>query len=99
MYQLPCQTGRLEMEETSNLQTWHLVQSLTKDKATWEPMRDKVDPAKAAWEYSRRLWEATGLELIPPMPGEAPLPETPPALTGPMEVDGSDAPVSGSLGS
>ena len=98
----PCSSLSCVSQKDRTMFAWgmlHLVQSLTKDKATWEPMRDKVDPAKAAWEYSRRLWEATGLELIPPMPGEAPLQETPPALTGPMEVDGSDAPVSGSLGS
>ena len=77
----------------------HLVQSLTKDRATWEPMRDKIEPDAAAWEYSRRLYEATGLELIPTMPGEAPLKERPMALPSPMDVDGSDAPVSGSLGS
>ncbi len=69
----------------------HLVQSLTKDKATWEPMRDKVEPAKAAWEYSRRLWEATGLELIPPMPGEAP-PKSDLPASCPIRYEGGETP-------
>ena len=76
----------------------HLVQSLTKDRATWEPMRVKIEPDAAAWEYSRRLYEATGLSLIPTMPGES-APKSKLALTGPMKMDGGDAPVSGSISS
>ena len=102
MWGYPCSSMQCMSQTDRTMFAWgmlHLVQSLTKDRATWEPMRDKIEPDAAAWEYSRRLYETTGLELIPTMPGEAPPKEDTLALPNPMKVDGTDAPVSGSLGS
>ncbi len=102
LWGFPCSGMECMSQKDRTMFAWgmlHLVQSLNKDRATWEPMRDKIEPDAAAWEYSRRLYEATGLELIPAMPGEAPPQEDTLALPNPMKVDGTDAPVSGSLGS
>ena len=101
LWGFPCSGLACMSQKDRTMFAWgmlHLVQSLNKDRKTWEPMRDKLEPDKAAWEYSRRLWESTGLDLIPPMPGEAPPKSDLPALPSPMDVDGSDAPVSCSLG-
>ena len=90
----PCSGMACMSQKDRTMFAWgmlHLVQSLTKDRATWEPMRDKIEPDAAAWEYSRRLYETTGLELIPTMPGEAPPKEDTLALPNPMKVDGTDA--------
>ena len=102
LWGFPCSGLACMSQKDRTMFAWgmlHLVQSLNKDRQTWEPMRDKIEPDKAAWEYSRRLWESTGIDLIPPLPGEAPPQSDLPALPSPMDVDGSDAPVSGSLGS
>ncbi len=75
----------------------HLVQSLNHDKDIWFGMRDKIEPVKAAWEFSRRVYEKHGLEVIPAMPSNSTLNAAARALTGPMKVDGVDTPVSGSI--
>ena len=99
MWGYPCSTLQCMSKTDRTMFAWgmmHLVQSLSKDKDIWWGMRDKIDPDKAAWEYSRRMYENTGLELIPGMPGTL-LERGTTALTGPMKVQGSDAPVSGSI--
>lgn len=99
MWGFPCSTLQCMSKTDRTMFAWgmmHLVQSLSKDKDIWWGMRDKIEPGKAAWEYSRRMYERTGLELIPGMPGSL-LERGTAALTGPMAVQGSDSPVSGSI--
>tara|TARA_B100000530_G_C15817971_1_gene432266 strand:+ start:53 stop:328 length:276 start_codon:yes stop_codon:yes gene_type:complete len=77
----------------------HLVQSLTIDKEIWWGMREKVDPENAAWEFSRRLYEKTGMDLIPQMPTALPDNVKKLALPKSMKVEGTDTPLSGSSSS
>jgi hypothetical protein len=99
MWGLPCSTMACMSQKDRTLFAWgmlHITQSMSKDRDIWMGMKEKVLPSKAAWEYSRRFWTTTGMDLIPPMPGpEAQEPQTI-ALAGPMKVDGKDTHVSGS---
>ena len=100
MWGFPCSTLQCMSKQDRTMFAWgmlHLVQSLTKDKDIWWGMRDKVEPRKAAWEYSRRVFESTGLDLIPPLPAEIPDERGTLALTttNPL-VRVVDTPVSGS---
>lgn len=99
MWGYPCSALACMSQTDRTMFAWgmlHLVQSLTHDKDIWMGMRDKIEPEKAAWEYSRRVYEKSGIELIPAIPSAASGQAGTRALTGPMKVDGVDSPVSGS---
>lgn len=101
MWGFPCSSMACMSKQDRTMFAWgmlHLVQTLTKDRDIWWGMRDKVDPPKAAWEYSRRLFETTGLALIPGLPEALP-DRGAMALSGPLKTEGADTPVSGSVSS
>ncbi len=99
MWGLPCSTMACMSQKDRTLFAWgmlHITQTMSNDRSTWMGMKDKIQPAKAAWEYSRRMWEKTGMVLIPPMPAQIREEPANMALEGPMKIDGKDTYVSGS---
>ncbi len=101
MWGMPCSSIQCITQTDRTMFAWgmlHLVQALTIDREVWWGMRDKVDPSKAAWEFSRRLFEK-GIDLMPPMPGAMPENVKKLALPNSMKVDGVDTPLSGSSAS
>ena len=99
MWGLPCSSIQCISQKDRTMFAWgmlHLVQALTIDKDIWWGMRDKIEPSKAAWEFSRRLWE-NGVDLIPSVP-ESEVPDNVKRLALPptVKLSGSDTPVSGS---
>ncbi len=102
MYGYPCSSLQCMSQTDRSMFAWgmlHLVQSLTIDKEIWWGMREKVDPENAAWEFSRRLYEKTGMDLIPQMPTALPDNVKKLALPKSMKVEGTDTPLSGSSSS
>ena len=102
MWGFPCSSLQCMSQTDRSMFAWgmlHLVQSLTMDKEYWWGMREKVKPNKAAWEFSRRVYEKSGIELMPSMPSALPDNVKKLAYPSPMKVDGADTPVSGSSSS
>ncbi len=98
MWGLPCSSIQCITQTDRTMFAWgmlHLVQSLSIDKELWWGMREKVEPSKAAWEFSRRLFEK-GMDLIPPLPSSPP--ENVKQLASPksVKVERKDTPLSGS---
>jgi len=101
MWGMPCSSIQCMSQTDRTMFAWgmlHLVQALTLDRDIWWGMRDKVDHAKAAWEFSRRLHEK-GIDLMPALPGAMPDNVKKLALPKSLKVNGVDTPVSGSSAS
>ncbi len=99
MWGYPCSSMQCISQTDRSMFAWgilHLVQSLTIDKEVWWGMREKVEPERAAWEYSRRVFEKTGMDLIPQMPTALPENVKKLALPKSVKIDRKDTPLSGS---
>ena len=99
MWGYPCSSKQCMTQTDRSMFAWgmpHLVQSLTIDKEVWWGMREKVEPERAAWEYSRRVFEKTGMDLIPQMPSSLPDNVKKLALPKSVKIDRKDTPLSGS---
>jgi len=80
MWGLPCSSLQCHSKAEKTMFAWgmlHLVSTLQTDpEDLWLTMRGKMEPDKAAWEYSRRFWERTGTNLMPGMPEPVEKPTT-----------------------